>query len=193
MAVAAQHASRRSRFALSDPGIGTTAVDVTITNGTFLAMAHRRRSRCSCSTGASRSSEGLAPFLWVGVIGTTLWIIVSGVTHFNAAQAFTFPPGAWTLNHGFFTGLGAALLIAVYDYWGYYNVCYLGGEIRDPARVIPRAILLSIAGVAAHLPDDEHLDPRRDAVAGSGEVALHRVRLHGSASGDQASARSSRS
>jgi amino acid transporter len=37
----------------------------------------------------------------------------------------------------------------VYDYWGYYNVCYLGAEIRDPARVIPRAILLSIAGVAA--------------------------------------------
>jgi amino acid transporter len=37
----------------------------------------------------------------------------------------------------------------VYDYWGYYNVCYLGAEIRDPARVIPRAILLSIGGVAA--------------------------------------------
>jgi len=35
------------------------------------------------------------------------------------------------------------LLIAVYDYWGYYNVCYLGAEIRDPARVIPAAILLS--------------------------------------------------
>ena len=39
-------------------------------------------------------------------------------------------------------------MIAVYDYWGYYNVCYLGAEIRNPARVIPRAILLSIAGVA---------------------------------------------
>jgi amino acid transporter len=71
------------------------------------------------------------------------------VTHFNAAQAFSFPPDAWTLTPAFFTGLGAALLIAVYDYWGYYNVCYLGAEIRDPARVIPRAILLSIAGVAA--------------------------------------------
>ena len=91
----------------------------------------------------------MAAFLWVGVIGTTLWMIVSGLTHFSAAQAFTFPPGAWDLSPSFFTGLGAALLIAVYDYWGYYNVCYLGAEIRDPARVIPRAILLSIAGVAA--------------------------------------------
>jgi len=90
----------------------------------------------------------MAALLWIGVVGTTLWVIVSGVTHFSAAQAFTFPPGAWELYPGFFTGLGAALLIAVYDYWGYYNVCYLGAEIRDPARVIPRAILFSIAGVA---------------------------------------------
>ena len=67
------------------------------------------------------------------------------MTHFNAAQAFTFPAGRMDAVAGFFTGLGAALLIAVYDYWGYYNVCYLGAEIRDPARVIPRAILLSIA------------------------------------------------
>src|SRR6476620_5577976 len=91
----------------------------------------------------------LASFLWIGVIGSALWIIFSGLMHFNARQAFTFPPGAWTLSTDFFLGLGAALLIAVYDYWGYYNVCDLGAEIRDPARVIPRAILLSIAGVAA--------------------------------------------
>ena len=76
-------------------------------------------------------------------------MIFTGVTHFSPARAFTFPAGALTLTPEFFTGLGAALLIAVYDYWGYYNVCYLGGEIRDPGRVIPRAILLSIAGVAA--------------------------------------------
>ena len=91
----------------------------------------------------------LAAFLWIGVIGATLWIIASGVGHFSAARAFAFPAGAWTLTPEFFTGLGAALLIAVYDYWGYYNVCYLGAEVRDPARTIPRAILLSIAGVAA--------------------------------------------
>jgi basic amino acid/polyamine antiporter, APA family len=130
------------------PFVGTTFVDVTITNGTFLAMAtvatvvillYRRISAIG----------RLGAFLWVGVMLTTLSIIFTGVMHFSPAQAFTFPPGAFTLSRGFFTGLGAALLIAVYDYWGYYNVCYLGGEIRDPGRVIPRAILLSIAGVAA--------------------------------------------
>ena len=82
------------RFRASAPRV----VEFTITNGTFLAMGDGRRSRCSCSTAASRSSAGSAAFLWIGVIGTTLWIIFSGLTHFSAAQAFTFPPGAWELD-----------------------------------------------------------------------------------------------
>ena len=45
-------------------------------------------------------------------------------------------------------GLGSAMLIATYDYWGYYNVTFLGGEARDPGRTIPRAVLISIAIVA---------------------------------------------
>ena len=40
------------------------------------------------------------------------------------------------------------MLIATYDYWGYYNVCFLGDEVKDPGRNIPRALLLSILLVA---------------------------------------------
>jgi amino acid transporter len=46
-------------------------------------------------------------------------------------------------------GLGSAMLIATYDYWGYYNITFLGGEVKDAARTVPRAILISIALVAA--------------------------------------------
>jgi amino acid transporter len=88
--------------------------------------------------------ERLSKFLWVGVMLTIVWVIVSGVTHFDPKLAFDFPPGAFTLRPEFFTGLGAALLVAVYDYWGYYNVCFFGGEVKDPGRNIPRAVLLSI-------------------------------------------------
>jgi len=90
----------------------------------------------------------LSKVLWLGVMGTIGWIIFAGLTHFDAARAFDFPPGAFRLSHGFFTGLGGALLVATYDYWGYYNVTYLGDEIKDPARNIPRAVLLSILLVA---------------------------------------------
>jgi basic amino acid/polyamine antiporter, APA family len=90
----------------------------------------------------------ISKLLLVGVVGTMVWIIFAGLTHFNAAQAFTFPSGAFTLSPNFFLGLGSAMLIATYDYWGYYNVAFLGDEIKHPAKTIPRAILLSILLVA---------------------------------------------
>ncbi len=82
------------------------------------------------------------------VLLTIAWILVAGLTHAHWHQAFTFPAGAFTLSPAFFTGLGSAMLIATYDYWGYYNVTFLGGEVKDPARTIPRAILISIVCVA---------------------------------------------
>ena len=90
----------------------------------------------------------LSKVLWVGVMGTIGWIIFVGLTHFNARQAFDFPPGAFTFSRDFFHGLGGAMLIAAYDYWGYYNVCFLGDEIKEPGKNIPRALLLSIVAVA---------------------------------------------
>jgi basic amino acid/polyamine antiporter, APA family len=90
----------------------------------------------------------ISKMLLIGVVGTMGWIIVAGFTHFDAGRAFSFPPGAFTLSHNFFLGLGSAMLIATYDYWGYYNVAFLGDEIKSPEKTIPRAILLSILFVA---------------------------------------------
>jgi amino acid transporter len=81
------------------------------------------------------------------VVGSTGWIILAGVTHFRYAVAFDFPPGAFHLGHGFFLGLGASTLIALYDYGGYYNVCLIGDEVSTPKKTIPRSILFSIAVV----------------------------------------------
>jgi fructoselysine transporter len=90
----------------------------------------------------------ISVLLWVGVVGTLLWLIWGGVTHFNAKLAFDFPPGAFHLSWLWFAGLGSAMVKTVYSYWGYYNICHLGGEIKDPEKNIPRGIFLSIAGIA---------------------------------------------
>ncbi len=87
--------------------------------------------------------------LWITVMATIAWILFTGATHGHLAQAFAFPPGAFHPSPAFFTGLGSAMLIATYDYWGYYNVTFLGGEVKDPGRTVPRAILISIVLVAA--------------------------------------------
>src|SRR4051812_4180849 len=86
--------------------------------------------------------------LWAGTVATILVVLVSGLPHFDKARAFDFPPGAFDFNRGFVLGLGSAALIAIYDYLGYYDICYIGDEVRDPARVIPRSILYSILGCA---------------------------------------------
>ena len=90
----------------------------------------------------------ISKFLWIGVVGTMLWMIWGGMTHFSARMAFDFPPGAFNWSWLFFAGLGSATVNTIYTYLGYYHVCNLGAEIRRPERNIPRAILISIAGIA---------------------------------------------
>ena len=86
--------------------------------------------------------------MWIVVLGTVAWITTAGLLHFNPRLAFDVAPGALAPSWKFFFGLGGATLIAMYDYGGYNNVCFFAGEVRDPARVIPRSILFSVAAVA---------------------------------------------
>jgi amino acid transporter len=90
----------------------------------------------------------ISVLLWIGVIGTMIWLIGGGIMHFNLALAFSFPPGAFHLSHLFFAGLGAAMVSTTYTYWGYYNICHLGSELREPEKNIPRGIFISIVGIA---------------------------------------------
>ena len=95
------------------------------------------------------SAVGLiSKFLWVGVVGTMLWMIWGGATHFSAKMAFDFPPGAFSWSWLFFAGLGSATINTIYTYLGYYHICNLGAELREPEKNMPRSILISIAGIA---------------------------------------------
>ena len=95
-----------------------------------------------------RSIATITLTLWIGTILTVIVVIVTGAIHFDHRVAFDFPPGAFNFSIGFFLGLGAASRIGVYDYLGYYDVCYIGDEVENPGRVIPRSILLSTVTVA---------------------------------------------
>ncbi|MGB7210629.1 MAG: amino acid permease [Pyrinomonadaceae bacterium] len=88
--------------------------------------------------------EKFSKMLWIAVLLTIVWIIFAGLTNFDSSLAFDFPPNAFVLDQNFFLGLGSALLIAVYDYWGYYNVNFFAGEVKNPEKTIPRSIMLSI-------------------------------------------------
>ncbi len=93
------------------------------------------------------SVERLTKAMLALVLATTGWVILAGLLHGAGFPEFTPPNGAWDV--GFWPTLGAAAVIAMYSFGGYNQVCNIAGEVRDPARVIPRSILLSIAVVAA--------------------------------------------
>src|SRR5688572_20196980 len=95
-----------------------------------------------------QSIAAITVSLWIGTLVTVLAVIITGAMHFDPRVAFDFPPGAFKFSLGFFLGLGAATRIGIYDYLGYYDVCYIGDEVRDPGRVIPRSIVISTAAVA---------------------------------------------
>ncbi|MCL5029117.1 MAG: amino acid permease [Bacteroidetes bacterium] len=87
-------------------------------------------------------------FLWIGVIATILWLIFGGATHFNPKIAFDFPPNAFDFSFIFFVGLGSASVQTIYTYLGYYNICNLGSELKEPDKNIPKSIFISIIGIA---------------------------------------------
>jgi len=88
-------------------------------------------------------TTGLFIVMLVAVFST----IIAAYSHFSGAQAFAFTPGAFGSHGTFWAGLGAGLIIAVYDYLGYNTTAYLGAEMRDPGRTIPRSIVFSILGI----------------------------------------------
>ncbi len=134
------------RSTLAFPLVGTVKLNVEISGATLLAMlaaafatflVYRRIG------GVARISK----YLWVGVLATFAFVIYLGLSHFH--RDIAFPPGWNSLPASGFTGaFAAALLIALYDYWGYYNICFLGEEVVEPHKTIPRSMLLSIAAVA---------------------------------------------
>jgi amino acid transporter len=86
--------------------------------------------------------------LWIGSLLTTGVVIFTGAMHFDPKIAFDFPPDAFKFSMGFLLGLGAASRVGVYDYLGYYDICYIGDEVKNPGRTIPRSIIISVIAVA---------------------------------------------
>ncbi|MFI9201495.1 APC family permease [Streptomyces sp. NPDC053048] len=86
--------------------------------------------------------------LWGVMILCVLLVIVAAFTHFDPGMAFTYPEGAFAVTtSGFWIGFAAGLTNGIYDYGGYNTAAYLGAEIKDPGRTLPRAIVFSILGI----------------------------------------------
>ncbi len=91
----------------------------------------------------------ISVLLWVGVLITMAWIIGGGLLHGNFTAPIVHINDGLQLNSAFIAVLGFASVKTVYSYLGYYNVCHLGGEIKNPKKNIPKSMFISIACIAA--------------------------------------------
>ena len=87
-------------------------------------------------------------FLWSGVIITMFWIIGGGIVHGNFLAPIRNINSGLSVDYAFVTAIGFASVKSVYSYLGYYNVCHLGSEIKNPSKNIPRSMFISIVGIA---------------------------------------------
>lgn len=90
----------------------------------------------------------ISVFLWVGVLLTLIWIIAGGIAHGHFMEPIQRINDGLTLNYAFVAALGFAGVKCIYSYLGYYNVCHLGAEIKNPAKNIPKSMFLSILGIS---------------------------------------------
>jgi amino acid transporter len=87
--------------------------------------------------------------LWAVMLLTVAATIGVGLRHFHLEYATAFPRDWMQFSWGFVLGLGGASMLAIFDLMGYYNICYMEEEVRNPGYVFPRAILWSVIGITA--------------------------------------------
>jgi amino acid transporter len=125
----------------------------------------------------------LTVLLWLGILGVIAWICIEGFLHFDAARAFDWPEAK---PDDTARKLGQTMILALYSYLGYYNICYVGEEVREPGKTIPRAICLSavlvcVLFMALHLAMLGTV-PWREALPGEDQRSLPAEfmnRIHG--------------
>ena len=86
--------------------------------------------------------------LWTGVLLTLGWIIIGGIAngHFLEPLKNINTDFSWGQLLSFV--FGQACVKTIYSYLGYYNVCHLGGEIKNPGKNIPASMFISVIGIA---------------------------------------------
>ena len=105
----------------------------------------------------------LAWVLFAGVMAAMAGVIASGFAHAAATGGWHMPASPGQSAALAIGGLAQATLIATYDYWGYYNITFLGSEVKEPEKTIPRAILLSVLFVTVLYVRDESVGAAFDA------------------------------
>lgn len=92
----------------------------------------------------------LSNIITVVVLGSLLAIVLGALTSSLGsaenvtANAATYPPTSFSEGGGFMKSMFLAMLAAFWAYEGWINIGFVGDEIKDPNRNIPRILILGM-------------------------------------------------
>jgi amino acid transporter len=102
-----------------------------------------------------KAAGQLMVLLWLGMLVTVGLMIIGCFSQADgalmSAASGQLKEAVSEASSGQFTlwlGVGGAMAIAMYDFLGYYQICYMGEEVNQPERNIPRSILISVMIIA---------------------------------------------
>ncbi len=119
---------------LSDPWISRGLAVLLIV---FLTIPHYRDVR---------QGGNLQIVLTVAKLSPLMMLIVIGFFHYSSGHLTQTLP-QW--QHGWATMLLSGVSATVWSYAGFPNLLYMAGEVQNPQRTLPRAMLISVFGVTA--------------------------------------------
>jgi len=93
-----------------------------------------------------RKGGGLQIVLTIAKLAPLVLLAVLGVIYFKTDNLLTISNNT-AEQGGFIKLLTAGVAATIWSYAGFTNVLYMTGEIQNPAKVIPRSLILSIGFV----------------------------------------------
>jgi APA family basic amino acid/polyamine antiporter len=96
-----------------------------------------------------RAGAGTQHVLMVLKIAAILTIVVAGLALVmpHAGAGLGVSPGSPPAPSGPAAGFGAAMVPVLFAYGGWQTAAFLGGEVKDAARTLPRGMVLGVVGV----------------------------------------------
>jgi basic amino acid/polyamine antiporter, APA family len=116
-------------------------VPLAIGDGALAALAMAVLTLINCF--GVRAGSSAQSVLMVLKIGALAGLIAAGLLLSRPAGTSAQPA------NGSLLGLGAALVPVLFAYGGWQTSCFVAGEMRDPRRDLPRALLAGVGGVIA--------------------------------------------
>src|SRR5207237_6084470 len=89
-----------------------------------------------------RAGSAVQSFLMVLKIGALLALVVCWFAFAQPSPSLSGPSSS-------LSDLGAALIPVLFAYGGWQTACFVAGEMKEPRRDLPRALLAGVGGVIA--------------------------------------------